>query len=82
MVVLAVNAWDESAEDVRRGVKQYGVKHRVLMDGEAVYKKYGPPHIPCVLWIDRQGKIVDSELGFHGPEDLDERTKRLLDGSA
>ncbi len=74
-----MNAWDEPKDDVRRGVETFGVKHRVLLDGEAVFKRYGA-YIPSILWINAAGEVVNTELGFHGPEPLEAKTKALLSG--
>ena len=77
-MVLGVNAWDEEKAEVRRFVDENRLQHRILLQGEWLYEKYGRPGIPALLWINREGVVVDAELGFHGPERLQERTKRLL----
>lgn len=79
LVVLAVNAWDEEEEEIRRFVQENKLKHRILLNGRDVaYGLYHVPGIPTALWINRHGVVVDTEVGFDGPELLEEKIKRLL----
>ncbi len=78
LIVLAVNAWDEPKEVIKRFVKQQNLRHRILLDGAGVAENYGLYSVPVVLWIDRKGNVVDAEADFHGPKSLEKKTKRLL----
>lgn len=81
LVVAAINAWDEEKEPVGRFVAEKKLKQRMLMQGGAVCDRYGIPNraVPTVLWIDRQGKIVDTNVDCDGSaEALDAKTKALL----
>jgi hypothetical protein len=80
-VVLGINAWDEEKSDVQQFVDENKLKHRILLQGRWLYEKYGRPGIPSLLWINCEGVVVDAELGFHGPESLHKRTRRLLQES-
>ena len=80
LVVLAVNAWDESRETVRRFVTEKNLKQRVLLDGSSVHESYGLAGIPVSVWIDRAGVVADVEFGYSGPTALERTTKRLIDG--
>jgi hypothetical protein len=81
LVVIAVNAWDEEKEPVARFVAEKKLKHKFLMQGGDVCDRYGIPNrtIPTVLWIDREGKIVDTDTGSADPEQvLAQKTRALL----
>lgn len=78
-MILGVNAWNEPREDVARFVKERQLKHRILLDGKPVAKElYGVTGIPTVLFIDREGVVVDVELDFAGPEHLEARVRKLV----
>lgn len=80
-MVLGVNSWNEPKDDVARFVKEHQLKHRILLDGKPVAKElYGVKGIPTVLFINREGVIVDVELDFAGPEHLEAKVKRLVAG--
>lgn len=73
-----MNAWDDSREDISGFVKRNKLKQRMLLQGQAVAKKYKVKSVPTTLWIDREGKIIDTELGFAGARVLSAKTARLL----
>ncbi len=77
LTILAVNAWDEPRDKVTSFVKEHQLKQRILMDGRQVARRYGLKGVPVLYWIDRQGIVVDVELGFHGPASLERKTNRL-----
>ena len=52
----------------------------MLLNGKAVAETYKVTSVPTTLWIDRTGRVVDTEIGFKGVEDLMERTAGLLSG--
>ena len=41
-------------------------------------KFYGVSSIPCVLFVDSQGKVVDRRIGFEPPKEFQMRLRRLL----
>jgi len=79
-VVLAVNAWNEPADKLRRFVEQKKLTHRILLGGAAVAGEgYGVEGIPVTIWIDRDGRIAAREVGFApGQEGRLERITRDL----
>ena len=81
LAVLAVNAWDEPKGDLADFAKEQKLKQRICLQGRGVAKQYGVTGLPTVLWIGQDGQVVDVELGFEGPEELDRRTRRLLSRS-
>ena len=78
--MLSVNIWDEDRDSLRRFVAEKGLEQRVLLHGIAVYKTYGLVGLPVSVWIDRAGIIRDVEFGFRGPEPIEQKTKRLVEG--
>lgn len=78
-MVLAVNAWDEPAETVKRFVKRKNLKQTMVMNGGEVFgRTYGLKAVPTVYWIDGTGRIAAVEGGFDGPEALERRTTALV----
>ncbi len=76
--MLAPNAWDEEKNILKRYARKDKLKQRILLDGSALFDAYGGTSVPTVLFIDRNGVVVDVEVGFDGPDDLIKRTERLL----
>jgi thiol-disulfide isomerase/thioredoxin len=65
LVVLAVNAYDESRAVVEKFVKEKELKQRVvLMGGTVAREKYFVDAFPTSFLLDREGKIVDRDVGF------------------
>ena len=78
-MVLAVNAWGEDRETVQHFVDEKKLTHRIVIDSDgSVWGGSYPAWIPVTYWIDREGVIRDTELGFHGPEVFEKKTQRLL----
>lgn len=70
--VFAVNL-REDAMKVRKYLDQTGVRVPVLMDRDgAVSDRYGARSIPLTVVIGRDGLIVDTLLGVHTADDLQE----------
>lgn len=80
-MVLGVNAWDEPKSQIRRFVKKSNLKHRILLNGSAVADQYGISSVPTLIFINREGVMIDAELGFHGVGPLLKKTRLLLRGS-
>lgn len=78
LVVLGVNAWNETKSTVRKFVKDQKLSHRILLDGAEVFAQYGGEAVPAVFWIDRDGMIADVKVGFEGPASLRDRTRSLV----
>lgn len=79
---MAVNSWNEPKDDLAKFAEDQNLKHRICLEGRSVAQAYGVKVVPTVLWIARDGRVVDVELGFDGPEALDRRTRRLLEEGA
>ncbi len=80
LVVLAVNAWDEDKEILQQYVDQNKFQQRVLLNGGEVSDRYGIPNktVPTVLWIDRKGTVVDTDLGSGNVRRLEQKTAKLV----
>lgn len=77
LVVLAVNAWDEDEETIRSFMKSKKLAHPVLLNGRSTYYEvYRSRGVPKTYWIDREGKVVGSHLGF-SPGDEKEFEKMI-----
>lgn len=78
LVVLGINAWDEPEGEIKRFVQEKNLKTRMLLDGSRVAEQYGITGIPVVLWIDREGDIVDAALGLARAGRIKAKTVALL----
>ena len=81
MIVLAANAWDEDKTTVRDFVRKQKLAQRILMDGSGVAERFGIIGVPTTIWIDRNGVMIDAEVGFGGDLSLRRQTESLLKGS-
>ena len=79
LVVLAVNAWDESREMIEEFSREMELNQLILVNGGRAHKEiYKLKWVPHNFWIDRQGIVVSTELSFHGAESLERRTQKIL----
>ncbi len=78
LVVLAVNAWDEPKEQLKRYAEKEKLAHRILLQGGSVAEAYGVSAVPVTLWINGNGTVVDSKSGFDGAEEVRQKTRKLL----
>jgi len=83
-VVLAINAWDEPKKRIARFVQKEKLKQHMLLDGGEVWKGHYDGLLPQVVWIDREGVIVEREIGFDAqtsPGIMAANTKRLVESA-
>jgi len=77
--VLAPNAWDEDRGVLKRYAQKENLKQRILLEAGEVFRAYGAKSVPTVLFIDKEGIVVDVEIGFdHGPRQLKETVQKLI----
>ena len=63
--LLAVNAYDETAETVAEYVKKESLVYPVALRGrEVAQQKYSVGAYPTTFWIDREGFVIDYSIGF------------------
>jgi len=78
LLVLGVNAWDEPRSDLAKFARQKHLKQDILLNGGKVFEHYGLTTVPTVLFINKEGVVVDTEVGYGGPESLLAKAKALL----
>lgn len=79
--MLAVNGYDESAEQVKRFVDKKKLTHPiVLMGGKTASESYGVRGYPTSFWLDREGKVVSFDVGFGegGQKELKATLEKML----
>jgi len=80
LVILAVNAWDESKKTVAEFVKKNSLTQTILLDGNSLREQYRVKSIPMLFFIDREGIVQDVQCGFRGEASLHRKTQALLRG--
>ena len=77
IVGVAVNV--NSLQDLRNFVENYGITYPILVDeNEEVSESYDVKYIPHNFFINREGKIVDEEVGFRSETELEEKILDIL----
>ena len=72
-----MNGYDESRQVVEKFVKEKKLKQKVLLKGGGIARSlYFVRGFPTSLLVDREGKIVDQEVGF-GPGSAPGRESKL-----
>jgi peroxiredoxin len=65
LVVLAVNAWDESPSALRVFAREKSLSYPILLNGGAVARNlYHINSVPTHVWIGRSGRIEDVTTGY------------------
>jgi hypothetical protein len=81
--VIAVNAYDEEKDVVQGFVEKQKLKQVVLLKGSDVALDiYGIEEYPGAFWIDREGKVVQREMGFEVERvpRMERKIEKLLGG--
>ncbi len=73
-----MDAWDEPAGLVGRFAKDQGIRYPVLLGGSKVAERFGVDGIPATFYIDREGKVVSSEVGFPGEAAMERAVQEIL----
>jgi thiol-disulfide isomerase/thioredoxin len=77
--ILAVNAYDESAEVVAKFVEKTKLTHPMVLDGgDVAREQYQVGAYPTTFWINRDGTVADYDIGFDAPADIERRVAALL----
>ncbi len=77
-----MNAWDQPADQVKGYAARKGIRYPLLIGGNKVGALCGIEGIPANFFIDREGKIAESEIGFRGEEALEAPIKKILPGKS
>lgn len=81
--MIAVNAYDEEKDVVQGFVEKEKLKQVVLLKGSDVaLETYGVSEFPGAFWIDRDGRVVQRELGFEVERvpRMERKIEKLLGG--
>ncbi len=79
VVVLGINADNDSEATGRGFVRKGGLKQRMLLRGDGVgFGQYHMKAMPSVYFIDRSGKVVDREVGFRNKNQIERTLNKLL----
>lgn len=79
--VIAVNAYDETKDQVAKYVEQAKLTHPIVLAGRQVAReKYAVGAFPTAYWIDHRGQIVDYVVDFDPGDEtlLAARIRKLL----
>ena len=79
LVVLGINIDNDSVERIEKFRDEKDLVYPMLLAGGAVAsKQYFCRAFPTVVWIDREGKIVNRDYGYKRLGDLEKRAQELL----
>jgi len=60
--ILAVNAWDEDADELKRFAREQNIGYPVLLKGHAAAEAWGVSSIPDNFLVDRNGEIAHKHV--------------------
>lgn len=76
---VAVNGYNDQHEAVAEYVKDEHLSHPIVLGGRVVSDNlYHVGAYPTTFWVDSKGNVIDYEVGFTSPEQLEDRIKQLL----
>lgn len=79
LVVVGVSLDQQGAETVKSFAKEHGINYPVVLANKDTLKAYGDVQsIPTTFIINREGKIVNSHVGFTDAETFEKEIKALL----
>lgn len=81
LVIVAVNAYDESREVVENFARKEKLTHPIALSGSKVSEEsYHVGAFPTAFWIDHEGKVVEYLVGFDPGDEttLEATAQRLL----
>src|SRR5689334_20017720 len=82
--VTLVGVSQNNAEDTAEFAKEFGITFPMLLDDAITYpvsNAYGLTNVPTVYWIDRDGEINVSSVGWVRSE-FEEVNRRMAEASA
>ncbi len=59
--LLGINSYD-TTENINFFSKKYGIKYPVLVNGNSILEKYGVNRFPTIFILDKNGKIIYSDI--------------------
>ncbi len=82
--VMLVGVSQNNAEDTAAFAKEFGITFPLLLDDTTTYpvsNAYGLTNVPTVFWVERDGEIEVSSVGWVKSE-FEEVNRRMADSSA
>ena len=77
--IVAVNGYNDDREAVAKYVTKASLTHPIVLQGQTVSDDlYHAGAYPTTFWVDRNGTIVDYEIGFASSKRLEDRIVNLL----
>lgn len=72
IAILAINAYDESAEEILEYVTKEKLTHPIVVGGKKLASsQYKVGAFPTTFWVGRNGKVVRYIVGFESGEQLE-----------
>jgi len=77
--IVAVNGYNDDHEAVAKYVADESLTHPIVLQGQTISDDlYHVGAYPTTFWVDRNGTIVDYEVGFFSTKRLEDRIVNLL----
>lgn len=77
--IVAVNGYNDDGDAVAEYVKSEKLSHPIVLQGRAVSDElYRVGAYPTTFWVDRNGVIIDYDIGFTSGRHLEERLEKVL----
>jgi peroxiredoxin len=81
--ILGVAMDDASPGEIAAFAKEMGVNYPVLIGKEAVADAYGGVEgLPYSFYIDRNGKVLDKNIGLISRSEIEDNVKKILASSS
>jgi thiol-disulfide isomerase/thioredoxin len=66
-------------ESVAKFVNKEKMPYPVLLNGDSIANQYGGlDAMPTSFWVDRNGKVIASQMGITSKDDMEEKIKKSL----
>ncbi|MEO1619355.1 MAG: TlpA disulfide reductase family protein [Planctomycetota bacterium] len=77
-LILAVNAYDDSRDDVQQYVDSKKLEHAISLGGSDIADVYQVSAYPTSFWINRSGEVIDYDIGFSNPDRIERKLLQLI----
>ena len=72
-------AWNKDKAMIAKSVQQMHMPYPVLIDGDSIANQYGGLDVlPTSFFLDRNGKVVATQLGLTSKADIESNIKKAL----
>ena len=77
--MIAVNAYNDSADDVAEYVADEKLNYPIALQGHSVAKEqYRVEAYPTTFWVDASGTVVDYDIGFSSADRVERQIRKML----